>query len=149
MPPALIDTNVLVYTFDQNDAPRQQRAIQVLRALEESFSGRLTVQCLAEFSSVAMRKLRPAMSSEDTVGQVERFQRIFTVYALTPMIILEALRGVRTYQLSYYDAQLWASAQLTQIPVVFSKDFNQGVLEGVRFVDPFPPEFNIELWRRA
>ena len=63
MPPVLIDTNVLVYTFDQNDPPRQERAIQVLRALEESFSGRLTVQCLAEFSSVAMRKLRPVMSS--------------------------------------------------------------------------------------
>ena len=149
MPPVLIDTNVLVYTFDQNDPPRQERAIQVLRALEESFSGRLTVQCLAEFSSVAMRKLRPAMSPEDTLAQVERFQRIFTVYALTPMIILEALRGVRTYQLSYYDAQLWASARLTQIPVVFSEDFNPGVLEGVRFVNPFVPDFSVELWRRA
>ena len=89
------------------------------------------------------------MSPEHTLEQVERFQRIFTVYALTPMIILEALRGVRTYQLSYYDAQLWASARLTQIPVVFSEDFNQGVLEGVRFVNPFVPEFNVELWRRA
>ena len=149
MPPVLIDTNVLVYTFDQNDPSRQERAIQVLRAVEESFNGRLTVQCLAEFSSVAMRTLRPAMSPEHTLEQVERFQRIFTVYALTPMIILEALRGVRTYQLSYYDAQLWASARLTQIPVVFSEDFNQGVLEGVRFVNPFVPEFNVELWWRA
>ncbi len=67
MPPVLIDTNVLVYTFDQNDPPRQQRAIQVLRAPEESFGGRLAVQWLTEFSSVAMRKLRPVMSPEDTV----------------------------------------------------------------------------------
>jgi predicted nucleic acid-binding protein len=49
VPPVLIETNVLVYTFDQNDPPRQERAIQVLRALEESASGRLSVQCLAEF----------------------------------------------------------------------------------------------------
>lgn len=147
MPPVLIDTNVLVYTFDQNDPPRQERAIQVLRALEESASGRLSVQCLAEFCAVAMRRLRPVMSPAETLVQVERFQRIFPVYNLTPMIILEALRGVREHQASYYDAQIWASARLNQIPVVFSEDFNQGILEGVRFVNPFLPDFDVNLWR--
>jgi predicted nucleic acid-binding protein len=144
--PVLIDTNVLVYTFDQNDPVRQEQAIRVLRALEQSASGRLSVQCLAEFCAVAMRRLRPTMSAADTLTQVERFQRIFPVCNLTPMIILEALRGVRVYQLAYYDAQLWASARLNQIPVIFSEDFNQGVLEGVRFVDPFLPGFDVTRW---
>lgn len=69
----LIDTNVLVYIFDQNDPPRQKRAIQILRVLEESAVGRLSVQCLAEFCAVAMRRLRPVMSPADTLAQVERF----------------------------------------------------------------------------
>lgn len=149
MPPVLIDTNILIYTFDQNDPSRQERAIQVLRMLEESANGRLSVQCLAEFCAVAMRRLQPPMSPEDTLTQVERFQRIFPVYYLTPMIVLEALRGVRDHQLSYYDAQIWASARLNQTPVVFSEDFNPGSLEGVRFVNPFLLDFDLDLWRRA
>lgn len=148
MTPVLIDTNILVYTFDQNEPARQDRAIQVLRALEESASGRLSVQCLAEFAAVVLRRLRPVMSSVDTMTQVARFQQIFPVYNLTPMIVLEALRGVQAYQLPYYDAQIWASARLNQIPVIFSEDFNQGTLEGVRFVNPLAADFDIEKWRR-
>jgi predicted nucleic acid-binding protein len=147
MPPILIDTNVLVYTFDQNEPRRQERAIEVLRALEKNASGRLSVQCLAEFCAVVMRRLKPAMSPAETQTQVERFQRIFPVYNLTPTIILEALRGVRIHQISYYDAQIWASARLNQIPIIFSEDFNQGVLEGVRFVNPFLPDFDVDRWR--
>jgi predicted nucleic acid-binding protein len=147
VPPVLIDTNVLVYTFDQNDPSRQEQAIQVLRALEESASGRLSVQCLAEFCAVVMRRLKPVMSPAETLAQVERLQRIYPVHNLTPMIILEALRGVRVHQVSYYDAQIWASARLNQIPVIFSEDFGEGVLEGVRFVNPFHPDFDVDRWR--
>jgi predicted nucleic acid-binding protein len=145
--PILIDTNVLVYTFDQNDPRRQERAIEILRALEAGADGRLSVQCLAEFCAVAMRRLRPAMGPEETLAQVERFHRIFPVHDLTPMIILEAMRGVCVHQLSYYDAQLWASARLHQIPVIFSEDFKHGSLEGVHFVNPFLPDFDIARWR--
>jgi predicted nucleic acid-binding protein len=147
VPPVMIDTNVLIYTFDQNDPARQERAIQVLRALEESASGRLSVQCLAEFCAVVMRRLQPVMSPAETLAQVERLQRIFPVHNLTPMIVLEALRGVRDHQVSYYDAQIWASARLNQIPVIFSEDYREQVLEGVRFVNPFLPDFDVDRWR--
>ena len=36
------------------------------------------------------------------------------------------MRGGRDYQLSYYDAQIGATAKLYQIPFVFSEDFNNG-----------------------
>jgi predicted nucleic acid-binding protein len=145
--PVLIDTNILVYTFDQNDPPRQERAIQVLRVLEENANGRLSVQCLAEFCAVALRRLRPAMSPQGALVQIERFQRIFTVHDLTPMIIVEALRGVRDFQLSYYDAQIWATARLNQIPIIISENFHPSSLEGVQFVNPFQADFDVNLWR--
>ena len=71
----------------------------------------------------------------------------FEVYDLTRFTILEAGRGVRDYRLSYYDAQIWAIARLNQIPVVFSEDFqNEQTLEGVQFLDPFAPGFNLANW---
>ena len=63
------------------------------------------------------------------------------------MIVLEAARGVLDHNMSYYDAQVWASARLNQIPIIFSEDFNDGsVIEGVRFVNPFAGGFRLEAW---
>ena len=65
------------------------------------------------------------------------------------MIILEAARGVETHHLSFWDAQIWATARLNQIPIVFSEDFNTGAsLEGVRFINPFATDFQISDWIR-
>lgn len=146
MPPILIDTNVLVYLFDQNEPERQERAVEVFRKLEEFGNGRLSVQCLSEFCSVAMRRLKPPLSPTDTLSQVEYFQQIFPVFNLTPMIVLEAVRGVRDYQLSYYDAQIWACARLNQVPIIFSEDFHHGILEGVNIVNPFAQDFVVHSW---
>lgn len=62
------------------------------------------------------------------------------------MIVLEAVRGVRDYQLSYYDAQIWACARLNQIPVIFSEDFNHGILEGINIINPFAQDFVVTSW---
>lgn len=144
MTPVLVDTNILVYMFDQNDSGRQALAIQVVRVLAENNSGRLSIQCLSEFAAVVTRKLRPAMSPADAMTQVARFQQVFPVLGLSPMIVLEALRGVQAHQMQYYDAQIWASARLNQIPTVFTEDFNPSLLEGVRFVNPLAPNFDLE-----
>ena len=49
--------------------------------------------------------------------------------------------------MSYYDAQLWATARLNQVPIIFSEDFAAGsVVEGVRFVNPFAEGFALNSW---
>ena len=46
--------------------------------------------------------------------------------------------------MSYWDAQLWATARLNQVEVVLSEDFQDGrALDGVRFVNPFAPSFDL------
>lgn len=143
----LIDTNVLLYAHDGNDPTRQAKALEVLQHLELTASGRLSVQCLAEFFNVATRKLTPPLTAKEAVEQVERLSHAYPVFELTTAVVLEAGRGARDHQLAYYDAQLWAMAKLNQIPVVFSEDFRTGsTLEGVRFVNPFASDFNLEHW---
>ena len=56
-------------------------------------------------------------------------------------------RGVRDHNPPYYDAQIWETARLNQVPVVFSEDLRDGTtVEGVNFVNPFTPEILIEKW---
>lgn len=140
----LIDTNVLVYAFDARDAEKAERAERVLADLRTNRSGFLSVQSLAEFMNSA-RKL--GISPRNAAAYVEFYAALFTVLNMTTQIVLEAARGVREHQLAYYDAQIWASARLNQIAVIFSEDFRDGAtIEGVRFVNPLSETFVLERW---
>lgn len=115
-----------------------------LRRLSWSGSGALPAQALAALASVTLRKLRPPMPPDLLYRQTEAFERAFPVLPLTSAVVLEAVRAVREFRLSYYDAQVWAAAKLAQIPVVLSEDFSSGhCLEGVTFLDPFARDFDV------
>ena len=147
MPPILIDTNLLVYLYDTGSPGKAAQAQRVLDRLEMTHSGRLSVQCLAEFMNVSTRKLDPPLTRAEALDQVSLFTRMWPIFDLTPLIVLEAARGARDHGLAYYDAQIWAAARLNQVTVVFSEDFSDGqVLEGVRFVSPFLADFRVEDW---
>ena len=143
----LIDTNVLVYAHDRGEFDKQGHAINTLNRLQVTGSGRLSAQCLAEFFSVVTRGSAPMLTATEAARQVEWLVRAWPVLDVTLQVVLEAIRGVREHQFSFWDAQIWAAARLNQVPVVFSEDFNSGaVIEGIRFVDPFAEDFQPEAW---
>jgi predicted nucleic acid-binding protein len=119
----------------------------VLDHLELTRMGRLSVQSLAEFLNVVTHKLIPPLSRAEALTQASLFTRMWPIFDLTPLIVLEAARGAHDYGLPYYDAQIWATARMNPVTILFSEDFNDGqVLEGVRFVNPFSTDFLLEDW---
>lgn len=148
MPPVLIDTNILIYTYDYQDSRRREQAMRVVETLQVKGSGCLSVQCLAEFASLSTRRLVPKLMPAEAMVQVEKWAQAFPVFDLTPQIVLTAARGVRDHILSYYDAQLWATALLNQVPVIFSEDFaSNSSIEGIRLINPFAPPFKLQEWQ--
>lgn len=142
-----MDTNVLVYAHDRSEPDKQRQALQVLERVQSTGTGALTTQILAEFFSTATRRLRALLTPEEAARQVELLIRAWPVFDVTAFTILEAIRGTRTYQMAYWDAQIWASARLNQVPIILSDDFNVGaVIEGVRFVNPFADDFDLDAW---
>lgn len=140
----LIDANVLVYALDARKPERRERAKEVVRRTALVGDAALPVQALSEFANVCLRKLQPPLAPEEVRIEVERLSMAFPVLPLTAPVVGEALRGVREHSFSYYDAQIWAAARLGQVPVILSEDFNPGaVVEGVRFSNPFDPEFEL------
>ncbi|MGB8646110.1 MAG: PIN domain-containing protein [Anaerolineae bacterium] len=143
----LIDTNLLLYAYDVTEPGRSGRAQAMLDQLKGTGLGRLSVQCLAEFFSISTRKLKPPLTRAQALTQIALMGEAYPVLDLTLAIVLEATRGARDHQLAYYDAQIWATAKLNQIPVIFSEDFpSADVLEGVRFVNPFAADFDLDNW---
>ncbi len=143
----LIDTNILVYAYDRSEPDKQRQAILVLEKLQWLKTGYVSVQCLAEFFRVVTRGKRPMLPVDEAAQQLEALTLSWPVFNLAPMVVIEAARGVRDFKLSYYDAQLWATARLNQIPVIFSEDFaSNTTLEAVSFINPFAPSFALSHW---
>jgi predicted nucleic acid-binding protein len=143
----LLDTNVLIYAYDRGEPDKQPCALALLDRLAQRGMGVLTPQILAEFYWTVTRKLDAPLTPEEAYDRLQNYLLAWEVLDLTGQIVLEAAQGVLRYQLAYWDAQIWASARLNQIPTILSEDFNSGaVLEGVRFMNPFATDFDLDVW---
>lgn len=139
----LLDANVLVYCFDEGAPEKKERALETIEQTGRAPSAALSAQVLAEFSNVALYKLDPPLSPNEVYEQIELYETVFPVLPLTPAVALEAVRGVRDHSFSYFDAQIWAVAKLSQIPVVLSEDFPVGAtVERVTFLNPLADDFD-------
>lgn len=142
-----VDTNILVYAYDRSEPKKQEQALEVLDRLAVSETGVISTQVLAEFYVAVTREITYPLNAGEAYDRVKNYLQSWMVSELTGMIVLEAARGVRDYQFNFWDAQIWATARLNQIPVVFSEDFSPGeVVEGVRFVSPFLEDFQLAEW---
>jgi predicted nucleic acid-binding protein len=102
---------------------------------------------LSEFFVAVTRKIAQPLSLSDARRRINVYLQTSTVFALTGIIVLDAVLAVETYQFSFWDAQIWAVARLNQIALVFSEDFNVGAsIEGVQFINPFAPTFRLRDW---
>ena len=143
----LVDTNVLVYAYDRSEPVKQPHAAEVLNQLLFRQAGFLSAQALTEFYNASTRKITVPLSSAEAYRRVRNLATSWPVLDITPLIVLEATRGAHLYQMPIWDAQIWATARLNQIPTILSEDFNDGSeIEGIRFVNPFAAGFRLSDW---
>jgi predicted nucleic acid-binding protein len=138
---ALVDTNILVYRFDPRFPDRQEIATEILRRGIAQDSIRVPHQAIMEFVAAVTRSLAGAMPLllvQDALREAEEMLRQFTVLYPDEMLLRTALRGAVAYQLSWFDAQLWAYAEHFGLSELLSEDFQHDRLYGsVRAVNPF------------
>ena len=139
---SLVDTNVLVYCHDPRDRAKQQVARDVLRvglAQDRLF---LPHQAVIEFVAAVTRPRRelggPLLEPEDARREAELLLFQFPVVYPNEDVLREALRGAAAYKLSWFDAHLWAYAEVNGVDEILTEDFEHGRHYGnVRAVDPF------------
>ena len=139
----LVDTNVLVYCFDPRDPTKQRIATRVLNRRHWDIELVLPHQSLIEFVAAVTRP-RPDLDGEPLMPAAEAHRVIedlmlqFRVLYPDEDVLRTALRGTAMYQLSWFDAHLWAYAEVNGLPELLSEDFEHGRHYGsVRAVDPF------------
>ncbi len=138
---SLVDTDLLVYPYDNSEMEKSVIAEQLLDRLARRESLVLSSQVLAEFLVIVTRRIPTPLSVEDAIGSINRYLSGFSVLDVTGPVVREALRGVSQHGLPYWDAQLWATARLNQVEVILTDDTpGQTEIEGVRYVNPFASE---------
>lgn len=138
---ALVDTNILVYTFDNDSLRKQHIASQLLIHGIEEDSIRIPHQAIVEFVAAVSRPRRgkgALLSIPDACHAAEEYLALFEVLYPNSDIVRLALQGAVAYQLSWSDAHLWAYAEHYGLAQLLSEDFEHGRLYGtVRAVNPF------------
>ena len=138
---ALVDTNVLVYRFDPRFPEKQRVATELLREGVRSGDVLLPHQALVEFVAAVTRPIAgdaPLLNRTDATQEVEALLVLFDVLYPTEDIVRLALRGAATYQLSWFDAHMWAYAEAYGLGTLLSEDFQHDRTYGtVRVVNPF------------
>lgn len=142
-----VDTNILVYAYDRSERPKQGQAFEVLDRLANRGMGFISTQVLSEFFVSVTQKISAPLTIEEALQSLKSYLRSWTVFDVTGMIVLEATRGVHEHSFHYWDALIWATARLNQIPVIFSENFQtDAIIEGVQFINPITEQFGFGQW---
>ena len=132
------DTNILVYAATEATDERHARAVALTGQAVRSRRCVQTLQSLAEFYNATTR--RAGIPHDSAAAIVAGWQRFVPVEAATIADLEHAMRAVREYRLSFWDALLWATVRRVGVTVLVSEDFQDGqVIEGVRIANPFVP----------
>lgn len=138
---ALVDTNVLVYRYDSRFPEKQATATELLRRGLVDETLRLPHQALLEFvAATTWRRsdASPILDRQDALREAEELALTFPVLYPDESVLRTAIRGAATYQLSWFDAHLWAYAECHGLDTIWSEDFEHGRRYGrVRVLDPF------------
>jgi predicted nucleic acid-binding protein len=138
---ALVDTNVLVYRFDGRNPAKQNTAVALLRRGLAEDSLRIPHQAVVEFVAVATRCLADGttlLTPEEARREAEELLSQFVILYPNESVVRAALRGAAAYQLSWFDAHIWAYAEHYGLNELLSEDFQDGRLYGtVRARNPF------------
>src|SRR5262245_46608271 len=107
---AVVDTNVLVYRYDARDPRKQTLARELLRQGVADDSIRLPHQAVIEFVATVTRhspKQAPILARENALREAEELLSQFTLLYPNETLVRTAIRGMATYQLSWFGAHLW------------------------------------------
>lgn len=131
-----LDTNIVVYAFDQSAPEKRRRSISLIEDEAPWFISRQIVQ---EFANVALHRFRILLTPSFFLAD-------FTDRLLWPhcgihpaaSIYSEALRIHQQTRYRYYNSLIGAAALESGAPILYSKDLQHGRQIGpLRIVNPF------------
>src|SRR5258706_11526109 len=138
--PIFVDTNILIYAFDDADLRKQQSARLWRAELWKTRRGRISFQVLQEFFVIVTRK---SMSSREDARAEVRDLLAWMPVAVDAFTLERGWKMQDRYQLSFWDALIVAAAVQASCGYLLTEDLQEGQdLDGVIVVNPFRTDLN-------
>ena len=115
-----LDTNVLIYAYDNRDPAKRECAIEIARVVGAHAGRCMALQVIGEFYTVATRRLK--MSGADAATQCAALHTHFPTFGYDQEHVTIALQAAAEGHFSYWDGLLLASAVSADCNIFVSED---------------------------
>ncbi|MFO1047197.1 MAG: PIN domain-containing protein [Geminicoccaceae bacterium] len=131
-----LDTNVLVYTVDSQNAEKCRRAQELVRLTVATARGLVALQTVGEFYAAVTRR---GLQSRDAAAQQARdWLRLFPVVEARFVDVDDALASAAAGRTSYWDGMLLATLRRAGCVALLTEDMQDGAVHaGVTIRNPF------------
>jgi predicted nucleic acid-binding protein len=121
-----LDTNIFVYSFDQNAAVKARRAKQLIHEALTTQKGVICYQVVQEFFNVALRRFSQPMQAADAEQYLSTVFRPLLVVHSSQALYVEALHLHAQSGLSWYDSLIVSAAIHARCNLLFTEDLQHG-----------------------
>jgi predicted nucleic acid-binding protein len=133
-----IDTNVLVYCFDDREPEKKKRALALVSEALQSSKGMISGQVVQEFLNVTTRKFAIPFTLDDARFYLQKVLNPLCQYMPDFDLFQKALDVSEKTGYSFYDSLILASAIAGECGILYSEDFHDGQnFGGIKIVNPF------------
>jgi predicted nucleic acid-binding protein len=137
MTEVLIDSNILIYAYDNSDPKKHAIAKDTITKVLLSGDGVVSIQNLSEFSRAITEKSKKHLSHSEARGIVLEFVDALRVVAYNGHTIAEALLFTSKYELHFYDSLLVATMELHHINEIITEDEGFSKIPWIIVRNPF------------
>jgi predicted nucleic acid-binding protein len=132
-----VDTNIVLYAYDQRELEKSAIARAILSDLWRTREGQVSTQVLQELYVSLTRKLRVVVPRSRARALVGRYGR-WPVHAITTGDIIEAAELEQRHSLSFWDALIVVAAARSGSERILTEGLQHGrTIAGVRIENPF------------
>jgi predicted nucleic acid-binding protein len=133
-----LDTNILIYSFDDHQPEKQKISRGLIRMAIEKGIGCISYQVIQEFLNVATRKFAVPLTFKDS--------RILLTMVLEPIcdvfasidLYHHALELAERWKYSFYDALIIAAALQNNCTILYSEDLlDDQIIQELKIINPF------------
>ena len=122
---AFLDTNILVYAYDQHEPQKQKKAQGLLTDGIKRENLFLSVQVLGEFFNIVTRHIPQPMSSDDAQEIISTIS-ILPVQEIDLTMVNRAIETHKRYQISYWDSLIVSAAERAGCTMILSENLSAG-----------------------
>lgn len=132
-----IDTNILIYSIDANDASKRSRALELLESLPEEKTV-IPWQVACEVAAVLRSMAAAGRFRGDVVEAITSLRTCFPIVLPMHSTLERSLRIQMRDQVSTWDALLIAACADAGVKHLYTEDLQgRPAIEGVTLVNPF------------